>query len=128
VETAVSARRAGPVGEEATRLLEALRQATADWGHPDPADAPHGCGSTCRVCPVCQLVAAVQQVRPETVQQLAEAAASMAAAVSDLIAGAARPAGARGPAGDPADGENGQDRPEPTRPGPDDVQHIDITD
>jgi hypothetical protein len=58
----VSARRAGSVAEEATRLLQALQQATADWAQPEAGEADHGPGSPCRVCPLCQLVAAVQQV------------------------------------------------------------------
>jgi hypothetical protein len=119
VEAVVSAQPYGSVGEEAARLFEALQQAAAGWtrgaaeaspSH-DHADTP----LACRACPVCQVVAAVHQVRPETVQHLADAAASLTAALSDLASGVARSTGGSAP----RDSHGGRG---------DDVQRIDITD
>lgn len=106
----------GSLADETARLFEALQQAASGWNH-DDGPAGHGhpteTPAACRVCPLCRLVAAVQNVRPETVQHLADAAASLAAAFADVVT-----------AGEPA---------RPGRPGrrgsePRDVQHIDITD
>jgi hypothetical protein len=123
----------GSVAEEAARLFEVLQDAASTWsrgaagsehhgdpGHGDPDHGDPGHGQTpaaCRVCPLCQLVAAVQNVRPETVQHLADAAASLAAAFSDLVSGMAGPAGA-----------GHEHRRDSHRARPDDVQHIDISD
>jgi hypothetical protein len=109
--------RPGSVAEEAGRLFEALQQAAAGWSRGEDA-GQDGAGCTCghavpqmcRVCPLCQLLHRLQQVRPEVVQHLADATASVAAALADLAA--ARPAGP-------------QPGPRPARA---DVQHIDISD
>lgn len=129
----------GSVAEETAQLFEALREAVSSWSSGGsvpgsvPASAGHVHGQTpltCRVCPLCQLVGVVQSMRPETVQHLADAAASLAAAVSDLAAGvAARSAGA--PAGtEPPDGPGPADGPAESGPRSwgDGVQHIDISD
>lgn len=39
----------------------------------------------CRICPVCQLVAAVRQISPETVEALGTAALGVLAAVRDAV-------------------------------------------
>lgn len=122
-----SASGTGSVGEEAARLLEALQGAARDWQqggreqheHPDGEGVP----TACRVCPVCQLIDAFQQVRPETVRHLADAAASLTAALADLV-----PARDESPPrGAARDGEPTTRHPRPSPPPPDDVQHIDIT-
>jgi hypothetical protein len=110
----------GSVAEEAARLLGALQDAAGAWaGSQQPAHAGHETPAACRVCPLCQAIAAVQHVRPETVQHLADAAGSLAAALSDVLAGARQARTTPEPA-------PGTARPE--RPRRDDVQHIDITD
>jgi len=131
VAAAVSAQpEHGSLAEEAARLVAALQQATAGWSSAagfeaadgDEPHEPHGHAATpaaCRVCPLCQLIAMVQNVRPETVQHLSDAAASLAAAASDLLAGAAERRTER---------PRQDDEPAPSRPQRDDVQHIDIDD
>ena len=118
----------GSLAEEAARLVAALQQATSGWssaagaaGAPASEDEAHGHAATpaaCRVCPLCQLIAMVQNVRPETVQHLSDAAASLAAAASDLLAGAAERRSER---------PREDDEPATARQR-DGVQHIDIDD
>ena len=120
-------RATGTVAEEAARLLEALQQAAARWhrGSP-PTDGPTGHGEvplTCRVCPFCQLLSAVQHVRPETLQHLADAAAAFTAALGDIVPSTGATS-TRGASSDQPTRTPRNDR-EHRR---DDVQHIDITD
>jgi hypothetical protein len=122
----------GSVAEETAALFEALRDAGSTWSRSASHDHP---GSTatplaCRVCPLCQFVALVQNVRPETVQHLADAAASLAAAASDLAAGVAARSSGAGAAQHPPDGQRRPHGPPGAGApaGADDVQHIDITD
>jgi hypothetical protein len=61
--------------EEAIRLLQTLTEFTG--AH----DAPE-----CRICPLCQLLVALRQVRPEAVEHLVRASAEFAAALRDLAA------------------------------------------
>lgn len=94
----------GSAGEEATRLFAAVE----DWVRTRGAglrDGQHVANGSpeCTVCPLCQGVAALRQVKPETVEHLLDAAASLVAALRVTV----NPGGARPPA----------------RPG---VQHIDI--
>jgi hypothetical protein len=51
---------------------------------------------TCQLCPVCQGIALVRSVRPETVDRLADLAGALAATLRDLAD--QRRAGARGSA------------------------------
>src|SRR5207237_381322 len=60
-------------GDEAVRLLEVLRQGAGAQG-----------GAECRVCPICQTLSALRQVRPEVVDHLAAAAGELAAAVREF--------------------------------------------
>ncbi|MDQ1695067.1 MAG: hypothetical protein QOJ03_420 [Frankiaceae bacterium] len=90
----------GPLGEEAARLAEAL----AEWarGHagsiPDSLSHQVGGSAECRLCPVCQAIALMRQVKPETVTHLMEASAAMAAALRSMVESpAAAGHGARGP-------------------------------
>jgi hypothetical protein len=93
----------GSAAQEATRLAEALQAwwvrheaAAPDQGEPDGPDVeadgaggprhPHGQGdvAACRYCPLCRALASAQAVRPEVVQHLVSAAASVAAALREL--------------------------------------------
>ncbi len=66
----------------------------ADQTGPDAARRPEGtagectCGGTtpaaCRVCPVCQLIAFVQQVNPDTIEKVADFVGFAATALRDL--------------------------------------------
>jgi hypothetical protein len=107
----------GSLGEEAVRLVEALR----DWAdrHGDgssarpPEDSERPAARTggtrgelpCRVCPVCQVIDVLRQVRPEAMDHLADAATALAAALRELA----------GPAGQDGTGRRAAG-----------VQHIDI--
>ena len=98
----------GTVAEEAARLVDLLSQ--RGWGGSTrtpstaaPCDAPEGgpadapadgskpectCGgatpAACRVCPVCQVIAFVQQVNPETIERVADFVGFAATALRDL--------------------------------------------
>ncbi len=52
-----------------------------DGSQPQHADAE------CRICPLCQALALLRQVRPETVDQLATAMTELLGVVRDLVAG-----------------------------------------
>jgi len=66
----------------------------SDSTGPDAARRPDGsagectCGGTtpaaCRVCPVCQLIAFVQQVNPDTIEKVADFVGFAATALRDL--------------------------------------------
>lgn len=90
----------GSVGEEAAKLLDALQ----DWargmtqGHggvaaeDPPADgreAPRSGmadgSAACRLCPLCQLIAALRHTRPETFAHLLEASAALTAALRSMV-------------------------------------------
>jgi hypothetical protein len=91
----------GSAAEEAARLFAAVQ----DWARTRFDHEHLATGSAeCQVCPVCQAIAALRQVRPETVEHLLDAAASFVAAVKSTMPAA--PADAR----------------ESSR-----VQHIDVT-
>jgi hypothetical protein len=72
----------GSAAEEAAKLLGALQ----DWTR-TRLDGQHlATGSSeCQVCPVCQAIAAVRQVKPETVEHLLDAAASFVAALKSTV-------------------------------------------
>ncbi|MHB8961468.1 MAG: hypothetical protein ACYDAN_17820 [Candidatus Limnocylindrales bacterium] len=94
----------GSAAEEAARLFAAAEEwvRTRAGGHLDglATGAPE-----CTVCPVCQGISALRQVRPETVEHLLDSAASFVAALRSTVSGHAPP-------------PDGGRRP--------DVQHIDI--
>lgn len=89
----MSGERVGSAAEEALRLLGAAE----GWVRSRASlldDAHLATGSAeCSVCPVCQAVGALRQVRPEAVGHLLDAAASLVAALR-----AAVPEPAAGPA------------------------------
>ena len=72
----------GSAAEEAARLLAAAEQWARTRGS-SLLDSPSlATGSPeCTACPLCQAVAALRQVRPETVQHLLDAAGSLVAAL-----------------------------------------------
>ncbi|MCW2598181.1 MAG: hypothetical protein JWM02_10 [Frankiales bacterium] len=72
----------GSAAEEAAKLLAAFQE----WAR-TRFDSEHLAtgGSECQVCPVCQAVAALRQVKPETVEHLLDAAASLVAALKATV-------------------------------------------
>ncbi|MCW2545023.1 MAG: hypothetical protein JWM40_2575 [Frankiales bacterium] len=84
----------GSLAEEAAKLLTAAQEwARARFEGDHPSD--------CQFCPVCQAIGALRQVKPETVEHLVAAAASLASALRTTVS--------------------------PTAPSePDRVQHIDV--
>lgn len=87
--------------DEAARLLQALREAAQTWSRPapgagtgaggDPSDsAPRPAGSphpsTCSVCPVCIAARRLQAAHPDAVAHLLDAAGSLLAALSAVVA------------------------------------------
>lgn len=102
------------LAEEAARLVDAFsdmasrwsRGAAADDGPSPTAQSAHP--ASCRACPLCQVIARVQDVHPEVVGHLAAATSSLAAALSEL-------AGSR-------------DEAPRRRPEHEETQHIDIGD
>ena len=72
----------GSAAEEAGRLFAAVQDwARARFDHEHLATG----SAECQVCPVCQAVAALRQVRPETVEHLLDAAASFVAALKSTM-------------------------------------------
>ena len=112
----------GSVSEEAAKLLAAL-QGWAREHVADPSRAPGGgLGSAyisdgsaaCRVCPLCQLIAVVRGINPDTLDQFGHAAGSLLSAVAGLVESAQRSDSRRGSpvqkirlADDPDDGPEG---------------------
>ena len=99
----MSSQPVGSAAEEAARLFQAAEEwvRTRTGGHLDglATGAPE-----CTVCPLCQGIAAVRGVRPETVEHLLDATASFVAALKTTLSGVTEPDPARRP----------------------DVQHIDV--
>ena len=76
----------GSAAEEAARLFAAVE----DWARTRGAgllDAEHlATGAPeCTVCPLCQAVSVLRQVKPETVEHLLDAAASVVAALRTAV-------------------------------------------
>lgn len=94
----------GSAAEEAARLFSAAEEwmRTRAGGHLDGLATG---AAECTVCPVCQGISALRQVRPETVEHLLDAAASFVAALRTTVTA-------------PPPHEPGSRRP--------DVQHIDV--
>lgn len=76
----------GSAAEEAAKLLATLQEKAQEWARAR-FDGEHlATGSVeCQVCPLCQAVAALRQVRPETVQHLLDAGAALVAALSSAV-------------------------------------------
>ena len=94
----------GSAAEEAARLFAAAEEwvRTRTGGHLDGLATG---AAPCTVCPVCQGISAVRQVRPETIEHLLDSAASFVAALKTTLTGHVGP------------------EPSARRP---DVQHIDV--
>lgn len=68
----------GTLAEEAVKLLAAAQ----DWAKSRiGADHP----SDCQLCPFCQAIGALRQVKPETIEHLVAAAASFASALRTTV-------------------------------------------
>jgi len=80
----VTATQPGPLAEEAARLMEALGEWAkgAAGGLTIPAA---GAGPECQVCPLCQLLALLRRTQPDTFAHLADASASMVAALRTVV-------------------------------------------
>jgi hypothetical protein len=78
----------GTPADEAAKLFAAAQE----WAR-TRFDAEHlATGSSeCQVCPVCQAVAALRQVNPQTVEHLLDAAASFVAALRSTVTGQPSP-------------------------------------
>lgn len=99
----------GSAAQEAARLFAAVEDWARSRGVTAAGERADGHGaSTCGVCPVCSGIALLRDVRPETVEHLLDAAASVVAAVRSAVVVP------------PADGA----APYGGRPGG--VQHIDV--
>jgi hypothetical protein len=72
----------GSLGEEAARLAAAVQ----DWLQTPHEEAEPGGESPpeCMVCPACRLLRLVQGTRPEVYGHLADAAASLSAALREM--------------------------------------------
>jgi len=89
----VTADGVGSAAHEAARLLAAAEQwARSKAGALDVEHLATG-SPECTVCPLCQAVAALRQVRPEAVAHLLDAAASVAAAVRAAVSAPPPPPG-----------------------------------
>jgi len=78
----------GSAAEEAARLFEAVQ----DWAKRSAGSGASSVGeriatgsAECQLCPVCQLIGLVRATRPEVAEHLAEAAASLLAAVRAAV-------------------------------------------
>ena len=73
----------GTAAEEAARLLSAVQ----DWAR-TRFDSEHLAtgGAECQICPVCQAIALLRHVKPETAEHLLDAAASFVAALKSAVA------------------------------------------
>jgi phage-related minor tail protein len=74
----------GPLGDEAAKLVEAI----GEWARGAAGGismSAVGEGAECQVCPFCQLMALVRRTNPETFGHLADASASMIAALRTVV-------------------------------------------
>ncbi|HZE48523.1 MAG TPA: hypothetical protein VE074_03115 [Jatrophihabitantaceae bacterium] len=82
----------GTIGDEAVKLLDAVQ----DWARRNLGEGAHiATGAPeCTWCPICQFIAVLRGDRPEISDKIAEATASMVAAVRAVVdAAAASPHG-----------------------------------
>ena len=75
----------GTAAQEAARLFAAVEDWARTRGQAYAAEHPAGATATCGVCPVCSGIALLRDVRPETVEHLLDAAASVVAAVRSAV-------------------------------------------
>lgn len=93
--TAADGPQIGTAAQEAARLFAAVEDwaRTRGQAHADGSGAPSA--TTCGVCPVCTGIALLRDVRPETVEHLLDAAASVVAAVRSAVVPPSAPGTAR---------------------------------
>lgn len=86
----------GTIGDEAAKLLDAVQ----DWARRSFGDSAHiATGAPeCTWCPVCQLIAVLRGDRPDISDKVADATASVVAALRAVVDAAANPAGGAGAA------------------------------
>ena len=75
----------GSAAQEAARLFAAVEDWARTRGEAGAAAHPGPGSATCGVCPVCSGIALLRDVRPETVEHLLDAAASVVAAVRSAV-------------------------------------------
>lgn len=84
----------GSIADEAVKLVEAVQTwargvtdgaGSAAGPFADFLAAGAGRSEQCRFCPICQLVSAVREVKPETVEGLLEVGTSLLAALRTVI-------------------------------------------
>lgn len=93
----------GSVSEEAAKLLAALQGWTKEHVT-DYSRTAGGLGAShiadgsaaCKICPLCQLIAFVRGINPESLEQLTHAAGSMLSALTGLVDAAQRSDSRRG--------------------------------
>lgn len=77
----------GSAAEEAARLFAAVEDWVRDRaGHAVDGEHLATGAPECTVCPLCQGVSLLRQVKPETVEHLLDAAASVVAALRSAVA------------------------------------------
>lgn len=101
------------VVEELLRLLQAWQEDLRGHGGPE-----------CRSCPVCQLIAAIRNTRPEVLEHLACAVGEVASALRSVIQPAGAPPATRPARTQPGGGAAGG-RARSRQPAP--VERIDVT-
>jgi hypothetical protein len=81
----------GTIGDEAAKLLDAVQ----DWARRSFGDGAHiATGAPeCTWCPICQLIAVLRGDRPEISDKIADATASVVAALRAVVDAAPGPAG-----------------------------------
>lgn len=75
----------GSAAQEAARLFAAVEDWARARGEATAGDPTAPAATTCGVCPVCTGIALLRDVRPETVEHLLDAAASVVAAVRSAV-------------------------------------------
>jgi hypothetical protein len=85
----------GSAAQEAARLFAAVEDWARTRGQAGAAEHTGPSTETCGVCPVCSGIALLRDVRPETVEHLLDAAASVVAAVRSAVVPPAAPDGSR---------------------------------
>ena len=94
--------RLGSAAEEAAKLFAALQDWAQRAGGGEPGGGEEAAGRSgveCRLCPFCQLLGVLRASRPEVVEHLADAAASLAAAARAAVLASERDWAARRPSG-----------------------------
>jgi hypothetical protein len=81
----VTTNQPGPLAEEAARLVEAIGEWARGAAGGVSMPAAGGSGPECQICPFCQLLALLRRTQPETFGHLADASASMVAALRTVV-------------------------------------------